>query len=308
MNEQKGSISLVVKQMQKYINEHLKEPMTSYEIAKAVGYSQYHATRLFKDQTGLSPFEYIRQKRLVKSAFALRSDNVKVIDIALDFVFDSHEGFTRAFTNAFGITPKKYASLPNPKGWLIPYRYLDRHKLKSEEIIMEQNAMVVFTQIIERPARKLILFRSKKATNYFEYVEEVGCFTPEKPDPWTILSGIKEALYEPIGAWLPKSMCPEGTGEYVHAVEVPADFAGETPEGFDIIDLKPCKYLIFQGEPYDDEKFEVAIDKLCSSIASFNPEVYGYEWDDEIAPSFQLAPMGWRGYIEGRPIKKIEVK
>ncbi len=52
---------------------------------------------------------------------------------------------------------------------------------------MEHKAAVIFTQIIERPARKLILFRSKKATHYFEYCEEVGWGTAENPAPWTIL-------------------------------------------------------------------------------------------------------------------------
>jgi len=305
MSERQKNILPVVSQMKKYIDEHLKEPITSYGIAKSVGYSQFHATRIFKEETGLSPFEYIRRERLVKSAYALRSDKAKILDIALDFVFDSHEGFTRAFTNAFGISPKKYAKYPNPKGWLIPYRYLDRHKIKSEESNMEKKASVIFTQIIERPARKLILFRSKKATDYFEYCEEVGCGTPEKPDPWTILSNIKEALYEPIGVWLPKNMCPTGTGIYAHAVEVPENYSGEIPKVFDVINLEPCKYLIFQGEPYDDENFQEAIGTLWENIANFNPEVYGYKWDDETAPKFQLAPMGWRGYIEGRAVKKM---
>ena len=171
---------------------------------------------------------------------------------------------------------------------------------------MKSNTAVIFTQIMERPARKLILFRSKKASGYFEYCEEVGCGTPEKPDPWMILSNIKEALNEPMGVWLPKSMQPEGTGVYAHAVEVPAEYAGELPAGFDVIDLAPCKYLIFQGEPYDDEKFGEAIGAFWERASNFNPRVYGYDWDDEIAPRFQFAPMGWRGYIEGRPVKKIE--
>ncbi|NCA92519.1 AraC family transcriptional regulator [bacterium] len=290
--------------MQDYIDEHIKDSITSSDIARAAGYSQFHAARIFKEETGLSPFEYIRQRRLIKSAYALRNENARVLDIALDFVFDSHEGFTRAFTNAFGITPKKYAVFPIPKGWLIPYRYLDRHKLKSEEIKMEKKTAIIFTQIIERPERKMILRRSKKATNYFEYCEEVGCYTPEKPDPWSILSDIKEALYEPVGVWLPKSMCPDGTGLYAHAVEVPADYSGKIPESFDIINLTPCKYLIFQGEPYDDENYQEAIGAFWNNIENFNPQVYGYAWDDEIAPKIQLAPMGWRGYIEGRPIKE----
>lgn len=56
----------------------------------------------------------------------------------------------------------------------------------------------VFVQVVERPARKVIVRFAKKATHYFEYCEEVGC------DVWDILSGIKEALYEPMcgSSWL----------------------------------------------------------------------------------------------------------
>jgi len=112
--------------MKAYIDARLREPITARDIADAAGYSQYHAARIFKGETGLSPFEYIRRERLLHSAYALRSGNPKILETALDFVFGSHEGFTRAFSNAFGITPKKYAGHPCPDGWLIPYRYLDR--------------------------------------------------------------------------------------------------------------------------------------------------------------------------------------
>lgn len=295
----------VTEQIKKYISEHLNEPVTLNDIAKAVGYSKFHTSRIFKEETGLSLFEYIRRERLTASAFALRGRTEKVIDIALDFMFDSHEGFTRAFANGFGITPKKFAAYPAPNGWMIPYYYLNRQKTKTEELSMEQKTAVIFTQIMERPARKLILFRSKKASHYGEYCEEVGCGTPDNPAPWDILCGIKDALNEPMGVWLPKSMCPEGTGIYAHAVEVAADYSGEIPSGFDVIDLPPCRYLVFQGEPYDDDKYDEAIGRLWENIANFNPKVYGYEWDDEAAPRFQLAPMGWRGYIEGRAVRII---
>ena len=295
----------VTEQIKKYISEHLNEPVTLNDIAKAVGYSKFHTSRIFKEETGLSLFEYIRRERLTASAFALRGRTEKVLDIALDFMFDSHEGFTRAFSNGFGITPKRFAGYPAPDGWIIPYYYLNRQKTKTEELNMEQKSAVIFTQIMERPARKLILFRSKNASHYLEYCEEVGCGTPDNPAPWDILCGIKDALNEPMGVWLPKSMCPEGTGIYAHAVEVVADYSGEIPLGFDVIDLPPCKYLVFQGEPYDDDKYDEAIGKLWENIANFNPKVYGYEWDDEVAPKFQLAPMGWRGYIEGRAVSVI---
>lgn len=303
-----GHSDAVVK-ITEYIDGHLREPITAKDLAAAAGYSQYHMIRLFKKETGLSPFEYIRQKRLISSAFELRRGKLKVVDVALNFVFDSHEGFTRAFSNAFGISPKRFVKFPEPNGWLIPYHYLDRQKNRSEESNMETKSTVIFTQLIERPARKLLVYRSKNAAEYFGYNEEIAKEPPESLNgmhPWDYLCGIKEALYEPVGVWLPESMRLTENGIYAHAVEVPADYSGEIPEGFDLLKLPPCKYLIFQGEPYDDEKYGEAVSACMANIGRFNPEVYGYIFDDDIAPRFQLAPMGWRGYIEGRPVKEIK--
>ena len=117
----------------------------------------------------------------------------------------------------------------------------------------KKETSAIFVQVIERPARGLILKRGKTATEYFAYCEELGC------DIWGILTSIKDALYEPIGMWLPKKLRPEGTSEYAQGVEVPLDYAGGIPEGFEFITLEPCKMMIFQGEPYDDAYFETAI-------------------------------------------------
>ena len=294
-----------VERMRQFIHTHLNEAFTAHDVARAAGYSPYHAARLFREETGLSPFEYVRQERLTASARALRSGKAKVLDVALDFVFDSHEGFTRAFSKAFGITPKRYANHPAPNGWLIPYRYLNRQRATSEVVGMQQDTAVIFTQIVERPARKLLLQRSKEAEDYFTYCEEVGCGENDNSAPWDILSEIKEALYEPVGLWLPVNMRPAGTGIYAHGVELPADYAGDIPEGFEVIDLAPCQLLVFQGEPYDDKDFGKAVGVCMERIGKFNPEVYGYEYADELAPRMQLVPLGWRGYIEMRPIRRV---
>ncbi|HSN58724.1 MAG TPA: AraC family transcriptional regulator, partial [Clostridiaceae bacterium] len=86
---------------------------------------------------------------------------------------------------------------------------------------------------------------------------------------------------------------------------VPADYSGEIPEGFEIIDLEPCKMMVFQGEQYDDEHFEKAIEELWETIKEYDPKIYGYEWADDEAPRFQLEPQGYRGYIEARPVRQI---
>lgn len=294
-----------VERIKEYVAEHIRDPITAADIARAVGYSQFHAARIFKDATGFTPFEYIRCERLLESAHALRGEKTRVIDVALDYVFDSHEGFTRAFTKAFGIAPKRFASVPSPNGWLIPYRVLAGKPIQTEVNKMSEKTAVIFTQIVERPARKLLLRHSKNADNYFDYCDEVGCGENNASAPWDILGTVKEALYEPVGLWLPENMRPNGTGVYAHGVELPADYSGAVPDGFNLIDLPSCKMLVFQGEPYDDEQFEEAIGNLWERIAAFNPKVYGYEYAPEITPRMQLSPQGWRSYIEMRSVREV---
>lgn len=292
-----------VEQMKRHIHEHMHEPISLKKLAQVSGYSMYHASHLFKQATGLAPFEYIRRQRLIASAYALRRGTKRIIDIALDHQFASHEGYTRAFAKVFGINPKRFASYPQSNDWLISYHTLHHPQSQTEVNKMTQKTAIIFTQIVERPNRKLILKRGVDAKDYFSYCEEEGCDISGQSKPWTMLTQIKEALNEPAGCWLPKQMIKEGTSEYVHAVEVPFDYAGAVPDGFEVIDLEPCKMLVFQGEPYDDEHYDEAIGALWERIEKFNPEVYGYEYDFDIAPRMQLEPQGWRGYIELYPIR-----
>ncbi|MFO7636422.1 MAG: AraC family transcriptional regulator [Clostridia bacterium] len=291
-----------VQRMQDHMNENLQRRITARDLAKAAGYSQWHSARIFKELTGKTPFEYLRALRLSKAANLLRDGQARVVDVALDFVFDSHEGFTRAFFKQFGVLPKQYSMNPRPIGLFMPHRIRDYYLTiqKGERIMSEKKkANTVFVQVMERPARKLILKRGVKATHYFEYCEEVDC------EVWNVLTGIKEALYEPAGMWLPEKLVKPGTSTYVQGVEVPADFNGKIPEGMEIIDLDPCRMMVFQGEPFEDSMFSDAIGELWEAIKEYNPGTYGYEWADEDAPRFQLEPQGYRGYIEARPVRPV---
>ena len=292
-----------VQRMQLYIEAHLNEPISLHMLAKAAGYSPWHAARIFKALTGKNPFEYIRAVRLSRAAVRLRDEEVKIVDVAFDFVFDSHEGFTRAFSKQFGLTPQMYSRNKPPIRLFIPnnvreiFLALQKGEYKMSEA-MKTNT--IFVQVVERPARKLILKRGVNAEDYYAYCEEVGC------EVWDVLTGIKQALYEPIGMWLPENLRTPGTSMYAQGVEMPLDYSGPIPDGFDCIELPPCKMMIFQGQPYDDANFEEAIGSLWETLKSYNPEIYGFMWADEDGPRFQLEPQGYRGYIEGRPVKGIE--
>ncbi len=291
-----------VERMQEYIDAHLREKITLKQLARAAGYSPWHCERIFKETMGRTLFCYIRALRLSKAALTLRDGQDRVIDVAFDFVFDSHEGFTRAFSKEFGLTPKRYQAKTPPIQLFMPSRVMDYYRFlnKGETAMSEKKERkTVFVQVVERPARQVLLKRGIKAKDYFAYCEEAGC------DVWPLLTSVKEALYEPVGMWLPGHLIREGTSEYVQGVELPLDYANDIPSGYELIELPSCKLMVFQGEPYDDENFMSEIEEVWDAMEKYDPTVYGFEWAPEQAPRIQLAPMGYRGYIEARPVRAV---
>ena len=288
--------------MQAYIEAHLGEKITMAALARAACYSQWHAARIFKEVTGNSPFEYIRLRRLSAAAQALRETSCKVVDVAFDFVFDSHEGFTRAFARQFGMPPAHFRRTKPPVQLFMPPQlreWYTRRQRGEPAMTESRKKEVVFVQVLDRPARKAIIKRGGKASHYFEYCEEVGC------DIWDRLAAIPNALQEPMGMWLPPKFRTPGTSEYVQGVEVALDYDGDVPEGFEVIHLPACKMMVFQGPAFEDKDFEQAIASLWDVMKSCNPETYGFAWADDDGPRFQLRPEGYRGYIEGRPVRAV---
>ena len=288
--------TLAVQRMQDYIEAHITERITLCDLANAAFFSPFYAARIFRELTGLAPAEYIRRLRLSKSALRLRDEDCRIIDVAYDAGFESVDGFQRAFLREFGCNPHKYSSSPIPLPLFTPYG-VKFVKLWKESKEMD-TVTSVFVQVIEKPARKVIIKRGEKATEYWSYCEEVGC------DVWGILTSMKSLCGEPVCLWLPEKFRKPGTSEYVQGVEAEADYSGVVPDGFDVIDLPAAKYLMFQGEPFAEEDYCKAIEAVQTSMNRYDPSLIGYAWD-ETNPRIQLEPRGLRGYIELRAVKPL---
>ena len=290
MNEQ----VLAVQRMQDYIEKHLIETITLADLARVSLFSPWHSYRIFKEYTQLTPAEYIRRLRLSKSALRLRDETCKIIDVAFDLGFGSADGYTRAFFREFGCTPREYASAPVPLSLFIPYGVKFR-ELRKEKKEME-HVKSVFIQVVEKPTRKAIIKRGVAADDYFAYCEEVCC------DVWGVLTSMHSLCGEPVCLWLPEKYRTSGTSRYVQGVEVSADYNGPVPEGFDLIELPAAKYLMFQGEPFEEEDYCQAITNVQQAMEKYDPSVLGLSWDKE-NPRIQLEPIGKRGYIELLAVK-----
>src|SRR3954462_9493563 len=88
-----------------FIESHLADAMTLDEVAAIAGISRFHLVRAFAAATGLSVMRYVRARRLSEAARALASGAPDILSVALDADYGSHEAFTRAFREQFGLTP-----------------------------------------------------------------------------------------------------------------------------------------------------------------------------------------------------------
>lgn len=111
---------LAVQRMQDFISSNINNDIRFSDIVRQSSYSPWYARRIFIELTGVTPSKYIRRLRLSNAALRLRDEKVRIIDIAIEFGFNSVDGFQRAFYKEFGCNPKEYANNPIPIKLFIP--------------------------------------------------------------------------------------------------------------------------------------------------------------------------------------------
>jgi AraC family transcriptional regulator len=90
-----------------YIEEHLTEDIDYREVAKIAHCSEYHFKRMFSFLSGIGLSEYIRRRRLTLAALDLKDTNLRIIDVAVKYGYDSADSFSRAFHSIHGILPSE---------------------------------------------------------------------------------------------------------------------------------------------------------------------------------------------------------
>jgi AraC-like DNA-binding protein len=105
-----------------YIDAHIQQKINLYELSEIAGYSPFYFSRLFSETMGMPVTGYIRIRKLQHAIVSLL-EGYKVLDVAFMYSFDSHEGFTRSFTQLFGSTPstvRKYLTFYTVPEYVVP--------------------------------------------------------------------------------------------------------------------------------------------------------------------------------------------
>jgi AraC family transcriptional regulator len=90
-----------------YIEINLTNDIDFKEVARIAYCSEYHFQRMFSFLAGITLSEYIRRRRLTLAAFELKTGNIRIIDVAIKYGYNSPDSFTRAFQGMHGITPSE---------------------------------------------------------------------------------------------------------------------------------------------------------------------------------------------------------
>jgi AraC family transcriptional regulator len=89
-----------------FMESRFRDDVSLDELSAVAGISRYHFAHVFARAIGQSAMRYMRGRRLSEAARVLANGGPDILSVALDFGYGSHEAFTRAFRDQFGLTPE----------------------------------------------------------------------------------------------------------------------------------------------------------------------------------------------------------
>lgn len=153
------------------IEQNIQKKMTVERIAQSVHFSKCHYQRLFREVVGDSVMRYVTKRRLSLAAGELAETDSTVLEIALKYGFDSHEGFTRSFRAYMGVTPTEYRkyhmsiTLPQIKKEGPAMLY----SKTTDEIVRELNNLIVQSKETAADTRKYMETMPEAAEFYQQF-------------------------------------------------------------------------------------------------------------------------------------------
>lgn len=127
-----------------FIESNLTEDITLSDVAQTINFSMFHFHRIFHAMVGETITDYIRKRRLTEAAKTLIQTDQRILDISLEYLYQSQEAFSRAFKKMFGLTPGQYRKRQQP---LI---YLEKKILTPDKLTHLQRRITMEPKIIQK--------------------------------------------------------------------------------------------------------------------------------------------------------------
>ncbi|MCX7749503.1 MAG: AraC family transcriptional regulator [Clostridia bacterium] len=258
-----------------YIEKKLTEKITVEDISSRIYISVYHLHSIFLAGTGGSIGEYIKKRRLTEAAIKLIDTQIPILEIALEYCYNSQEAFTRAFKSHYGVTPFKYRMEGNHR------LYCHRFRISEGDLIHHaQRGISQVPEIITIGEIHLVGL-SGESSYQDSRIQNIWDNFNEKYDQ---LALPKNNSFYSVCTYQPNLKINEISTDFAYTlfIGVEQKSLAKVPEGFILYTIPSGKYAVFKhiGDvPSFSETYRYIfsewIPKSCYEVSSnFDFEYY----------------------------------
>lgn len=252
-----------------YIENNLSSDISFEKISRIAGCSSFHFQRMFSFITDIPLSEYIRRRRMTLAAYELQNSDIKIIDLALKYGYNSPNSFTRAFQTMHGVTPSM-ARKTNIQ--------LKAYPRISFEITIQGNTAMNY-RIVEADKFKLFGTSIKVSFTQGKGYQDIEEFIRNS---WE--NGLRERIREAAGYGIESidnnkllgialhRFHEYGTYRFMLTAEYPAKGVGEE---FEILNIPKATWAVFSTTCNEEEELDT-ITKIWKRLPEWFQST-GYE-------------------------------
>lgn len=232
--------SLDIKKSIEFIESKIKDELTPEIVANNVGYSKYHFCRVFHACMDMTVMEYIRKRRLSLASLELFAGG-KIIDIAINYGFETQSGFSKAFRKEYGYSPTQYA-----------IRMSGINDIVSEkQTTFEFGGYIMNPVIIKRPSFKVAGYGIKTNIADGNYTKDIAAFWKNyDTNGWEcqMYKQLNPPKHGEVGICIPDSINSDSLIYLLGVIVVDFD---KVTEDMICIEVPEATYAVFTTPPVD---------------------------------------------------------
>ncbi|MGN1115819.1 MAG: helix-turn-helix transcriptional regulator [Candidatus Ornithomonoglobus sp.] len=322
MYEWYRNVQKIVDEIDVCIKNSNNEALTLKHLSQKLCYSEFYISRKFREISGMQLRDYLRCRKLAFALKEIRDTEHSILDIALSCGFSSHEAFTRAFKDIYGITPSEYRQKPVPVVLRTVIKPFDCYLLESGGTDMAKYTEGVKTYFVTIPAHKFLHIKNYESIGYWDFWQKQSHIPGQDCETICgLLDSIKGKLDDAggdeadSGSGQLMAFINEPTGRICswgiplaecYGVRLPIDYDGEVPEQMLLMDVPEGEYIVFEHGPFDFEKENSIVEsKIENAMSEFDYSVTGYCLDTTPGRVFYFYHDCKRFWKYIRPVRKI---
>jgi AraC-like DNA-binding protein len=296
MYEWQKQIQIIVDEIDKCVRSYNDEALTLGFLSRRLGYSEFYTTRKFKEISGMQFRDYLRHRKFAFALKEVRDSEKSLLDIAFDYGFSSHEAFSRAFKETYGVAPSEYRKKPKPVVLRTKINPFDRYFLGLGEIGMIKSTDDIKIYFITIPAHKFLHIKNYESNGYWDFWQKQSLIPGQDCETICgLLDSIKGKLDDDGGSesnggsgqimayindpdgrlcdWgIPRTEC--------YGVRLPFNYKGEVPPQMLMVDVPEAEYIVFEHGPFNYEQENRSVEEeIEKAMETFDFAGTGYYFD-----------------------------